>query len=385
MVRAAGDSAVAATERWFLSRGIPHFIFRYSASRDVFTRAVPVLSLVFVAEVLGALNFDWPVWANVLAGLGGIAVLVGGLATSNVLRHRRPLARPESVGTPDLAVFVLVPPLLPLLFGGQVRSAVLTAAGNLLLVAAMYATTSYGIVPMTRWGLGRVVRQLGDLFNLLVRALPLLLLFVTFLFINAEVWQVSGSLTGPFFWVTVALFVGLGTVFVVTRLPREIGRMASFESDGEVVDVAANTPAVALTPRRPVTPPPALSRREWLNAELVVLFSQGLQILLVAVLITAFFVLFGLVAVRVAVMESWTGAPAHVLAQFDLWGNTVHVTEELLRVAGFLGAFSGLYFTVVAVTDETYRAEFYEDVIAEVREVLAARALYLAAVLPDPT
>lgn len=375
--------AIEATDRWFVSRGIPHFIYRYSASRDVFTRTAPLLSLVFVAEVLGALNFDWAWWANVLAGLGGLGILGVALAVSNTLRHRPRFARPESIGLPDLTVFVLAPPLLPLLFGGQVRSALLTGMVNLSLVGFVYATTSYGIVPMTRWGLGRAVRQLGDLFNLLVRALPLLLLFVTFLFVNAEVWQVSSSLVGPIFWSTLGLFVAIGVVFVVTRLPRELGRLADFESEAAVRELASKTPAAGLPTGRPVVPPPALSRKEWGNVGLVVLFSQGLQILLVAVLIGVFFVVFGVLTMRVPTIETWTGtAGVHVLWDIELWGQATPVTEELLRVAGFLAAFSGLYFTVVAVTDETYRAEFYEDVVAEVREVLAVRALYLASVLP---
>jgi len=376
--------AVAETERWFVARGIPHFIFQYSASRDVLTRAVPLLGLIFVVEVVGALNLEWPWWLNVLAALGGVAILVGGLAVGNRLRHRPALARPQRIGPPDLAVFVLVPPILPLVFGGQVRSAVLTAGFNIALVGGTYLVTSYGIVPMTRWGLGRSARQVGDLFNLLVRALPLLLLFVTFLFVNAEVWQVSASLTGPFFWVTVMLFVVIGVVFVVTRLPREIGDLATFESDDELRRLVAPTPASALTPRRPVTPAPSLSRKEWGNVGLVVLFSQGLQIAFVAVLIGAFFVAFGLITMRVPTIEAWTGGSAHVLADWRLWGQPVPLTEELLRVAGFLAAFSGLYFTVVALTDETYRREFYEDVVAEVHEVFAVRAVYLAAVLPPP-
>ncbi len=372
------DVAVAETERWFVARGIPHFIHRYSAARDVFTRASPLLGLVFVAEVLGALNLDWPVWVNVLAGFGGIAVLVGGLVVSNAIRDRSLLAPPESVGTADLAVFVLVPPLLPLVFGGQVRDAALTAVGNLLFVGLVYAVTSYGLIPMTRWGLGRMARQIGDLFGLLVRALPLLLLFVTFLFINAEVWQVSAALDGPFFWAALGLFFVIGTVFIVTRLPREIGRLATFSSDDEVRALVAGTPAERLPAASGSAPP--LSRREWGNVGLVVLFSQGLQILLVAGLIAAFFIVFGLVAIDVSVIESWTGGAVNELADVGMFGETVPLTEELLRVAGFLAAFSGLYFTVYAITDSTYREEFYEDVVAEVHEVLAVRAVYLSAV-----
>jgi len=48
----------------------------------------------------------------------------------------------------------------------------------------------------------------------------------------------------------------------------------------------------------------------------------------------------------------------------------------LLRVAGFLGAFTGMYFTVVLSTDSTYRDEFAEDIGPELRQALAVRVLY---------
>ena len=41
-----------------------------------------------------------------------------------------------------------------------------------------------------------------------------------------------------------------------------------------------------------------------------------------------------------------------------------------------LAGFTGLYFTVYVVTDDTYRREFRDDVIAELREALAVRAAY---------
>ena len=50
------------------------------------------------------------------------------------------------------------------------------------------------------------MRSLRLLFPMVTRALPLLLLFMTFLFINAEVWQVSATLDGGVLWLIVLLF-----------------------------------------------------------------------------------------------------------------------------------------------------------------------------------
>ena len=62
---------------------------------------------------------------------------------------------------------------------------------------------------------------------------------------------------------------------------------------------------------------------------------------------------------------------------FGLGDHTVTITLELLKVSGFLAMFSGFYFAVYAVTDATFREEFYVDVVSPVRKAFAVRAVYL--------
>ncbi len=81
--------------------------------------------------------------------------------------------------------------------------------------------------------------------------------------------------------------------------------------------------------------------------------------------------------------RSWVGGSVDVLAQWQLWGRPVALTTELLRVSGFLTAFSGFYFTVYMLTDATYRHEFLDGVLTEMREALAVRAVYLAALAQE--
>ena len=59
--------------------------------------------------------------------------------------------------------------------------------------------------------------------------------------------------------------------------------------------------------------------------------------------------------------RAWTGrdltyAPEHP-----------DVSRELVQVSMFLASFSGLYFTVYAVTDETYRRQFFSAVHGRAR------------------
>jgi hypothetical protein len=360
------------TEEWFVDRGVPHFIADYSASRDVLTRAVPLLTLILLFEVAGAANLDWPWWLNVIAAGAGLALVLGIWAGANALRNRPLLARPARVGAAEVAFFVLAPAALPLVFGAQGRPALATAAGNAVLLAVIYLATSYGLVPMLRWAAGRLVRQLGSIFGLLVRALPLLLLFVTFLFINNEVWQVAGPMEGEFLAATIGLFVAVGTLFVALRLPREIGQLASVEPGPQYLD---GTPMAGTGP---AAPPPALSTREWVNVGLLVFFGQALQVVTVSLLVGLFFTLFGLLTLTPEVMTTWTGDATHALARFDLWEREVQLTRELVQVSAFLSGFSGLYFTVTMLTDATYREEFLEEVVGEVRQAFAVRAAYRA-------
>ena len=77
---------------------------------------------------------------------------------------------------------------------------------------------------------------------------------------------------------------------------------------------------------------------------------------------------------------NWTRLDdVHVLAEATVSGRTLVVSEPLLRVSFFLGAFSGMYFTVVLTTDDTYRNEFTDDIAPQIREALAVRSAYRVA------
>ena len=107
------------------------------------------------------------------------------------------------------------------------------------------------------------------------------------------------------------------------------------------------------------------------------LFGQALQITLVVAALTGFFIFFGFMAITTDTTLHWTGLESvRVLADAGFGDRTLVLTEPLIRVSVFLGAFSGMYFTVVLTTDETYRTEFSSDVGPEIRQILAVRMAY---------
>ncbi len=363
-----------------MRRGTPHLIEDYSATDDVFTRMVPVLTALAVLQVLGALDADFTWWQNLLASIGGLALLLALWAGINGLRGRPRLARPDRVGPAEIATFVLAPALITLVISQQVGQAVSLAVVNLALLAAIYVITSYGLLSLTRWALAKTGRELGAVAGLLGRALPLLLLIQIVLFVNTEMWQVAAGFDAVFLTATVGLFLLIGVSFLVTRLPRELSRLATFATAEELGEQVAGTPAEGLVDLGACSLEPArLSARQRGNVLLVALFSQGLQVVLVAVILGVFFVAFGLLTVTPEVLATWIGEPGDQVAAFGLLGRELVLTAELLKLSAFLASFSGLYFTVVLVTDATYRAEFFDEILAELRQTFAVRAVYLCA------
>lgn len=372
---------IEVTERWFLARGIPHFIEGYRAKDDVFTRALPVLAIVFLVELLGAANLEWTWWANLAALAAGVGLAVGLWAAVNSVRGRRWSQLPDAVGPVELAAFVLIPAVLPLI-GGQAVSAVVTAMVNLVVLGLIYLVLSYGLVPMTRWAFVQTTKQLGAVAGLFGRALPLLLLFTVALFINTEVWQVAASLDGLLYWTTVLFFVLAGTLFLLLRLPGELAKLREQLTGEALIEACACTPMAATAAElehQAAVEPVALGRRQQGNVLLVLFFSQAVQVLLVSVAISVFFFVFGLFAIRPEVIAAWLGdIGSDTLATWTVFGREIRLTRALIHVAGFIGALSGFYFTVYVITDATYREEFFTEIVADVRQSLAVRNVYLA-------
>jgi hypothetical protein len=77
------------------------------------------------------------------------------------------------------------------------------------------------------------------------------------------------------------------------------------------------------------------------------------------------------------IVDSWTGTTGEEIVAFDLFGDRTVITVELLRVSAAIAAFSGLYYSVAALTDSTYREEFLEELTCDLRTVLSDRVAYL--------
>jgi hypothetical protein len=369
-------------ETWFVERGLPHFVERRAAAADIWARALPLLVAAYLLLGLNVLKVTgrqpWSLGENLAATAFAVAVLLATWIVANLLRRRRPLARPERIGRAELAVFV-VAPAIPSIAFGQWTDGVETVVAAIAILAVVWGVTSYGVWSLLRWAIQRTFAQLALLFNVVVRALPLLLLFTTFLFINAEVWQVAGTLTGVVYAAVLGTFFVLGAVFVLSRVPALMRSLNTFDDWDTVVALSVGTPAEGAPTGRPPAPPivDRPSVRQRLNIGLVTVFSQAIQVTLVALILAAFFVVFGVLAIPEDTIRAWTAlADVHVYLRFGVGDRELVLTEPLLRVSAFLGAFTGMYFTVQLSTDASYRDEFAEDVAPQLRQALAVRSVY---------
>ena len=255
---------------------------------------------------------------------------------------------------------------------GQFSAAPATLVSLGLAAAVWYALTALHARQIVAWGLKRTFGGLRRLLPMTTRALPLLLLAITFLFINTEMWQVGGNLSVGSLWLVVLLFALLAVAFLLVRLPEEVDRADDAVDDALLLRACAGTPLEE--PCRdlvgdPDADPAAYAEitgfERW-NLILVLMVVQVVQVLLLSLAVFAFLMVFGGLIMTGPVIEAWQA------------GDDFSESRALVQVSVFLAAFSGLYLTVSTVTDETYRAQFFSGVTRELERAVGMRAVYLA-------
>lgn len=318
---------VAKCEQWFDDHGLPYFV---EAGHESIRRALAV---------------------RVVALWAGIALAVG-VAVGALLRAA------QASWSDALSVALVAAALVALVRGARV----------------------FRVRLIAKWALSHAWEGRSLLVPLATRALPFLLLFITFLFINTEVWQVSSSLSRPLLWSTVAVFVVLAVAFLAPSFDKEISRLGA-EVEGERLAASCAGTPVASAAREILDEPHlalevagirlrGLQRK---NLLLMLFVTQAIQVLSLALIVFTFFVVFGSIAIRPDVIESWVGhAPTYETGGLHL------VSNELFSVAVFLSGFAGLYFTVQAVIDQNYRREFFSQIEDDLQRAIGVRKVYVA-------
>jgi hypothetical protein len=350
----ADESRIRELENGFRRDGVPNLIVDLSASEDIFTRAIPFLTLVFVVEIVNALDLDAG-WTNLLLALGGAVVLFGAFGLLNVARGRPFLSIPHRVAIPELVAFVTLPALLPVIFSAQFLFGLNTFLINSAILLVTYLVVGFGLVSIVRWAGVRLFAQLGASASVLVRAVPLLLFFSLVMFFTTEIWQVFTQSGPATYWTAMAMFVVLGMGFLSVRLP---GVVREVQADSYIGDVP-------------------LRRRERLNLAAVALISESLQVMFVSAAVWLFYVVLGTLLVSAAVRGTWLLRPQTVIWDIAWFGERLQVTSQLLRVATGVAAFAGLYYAVAILVDSAHRDQFVDSLSAELRDTFRRRSEYL--------
>lgn len=112
-----------------------------------------------------------------------------------------------------------------------------------LIVGAIYLASFLGVDTVLGWSLKHAIHQLASLPPMIAKVLPVLMVPVLFIFVNADLWKLANGLSFPHTWAVLGLMGLLAVLVVVTtsleRTARLLGRsrgddIASFsENDYE--------------------------------------------------------------------------------------------------------------------------------------------------------
>lgn len=377
---ASASGTRAETERWFLKRGVPHLISGYTASTRIWSRARPFLVAVLVMETLLPYSSQY-------SGLGeGVAVLVGMLCMIASVyaftrwRGRRLFDALSEVEMPELAFFVLVPGLITLLVErGNLGEALWAVGGNVVLLGVVYFIVGFGLIPMISWSVSMVVLHLVAVFRLLAKTLPLLLVLTVFMFINAEIWQIANLVQPPAFLLVSGIITVAGLGFVWLSSDDIINDVGEIETWDQAAALIGDSPLAGVGIPDGEVGAADLGRGARRNLRLLIVVSLTTQVVLVSCGVIAFYIMLGAVFINAGVLEAWTASTDYTqVGSLSIGDFDMLVTIEHLRVAGLIGALSGLNVAVSALTDQTYKETYVADLAGEVRENLAVHRVYAA-------
>jgi MFS family permease len=377
-----------AIERWFVRRGVPQLVEGYGSEARLDARAAPGIAawLVIGTALFWGVNPAWPAILNVAAATGTVLFVALAFLAIRWLRRRPPIWRLMTFDVIEIGLLGLLSAVPAGLIDGSLREFVIAFLNCLLGIGLIYVAVLFGLIEVAWWALGRLRTQVAGIVGLIATTLPILLILVAFLLFAAEIWEAAHALHGGELAALIGLLILIASLLVVTTFRAELARLDEEPTDWEaVVREVEGTPvqAIALGMPPPQARTPPLGRLERINLTALVLINQLLQSAFVALLMMAFLVAFGIIALPAEVQERWIGEPITSLGRFDLFAEERRLSAELLSVSAMLSAIVGLYFTGLAITDSANRGDQFRRAVAEVRQLLSVRAVYLAALGAD--
>ena len=256
-----------------------------------------------------------------------------------------------------------------------------------LIVVGIYLAIFLGVDTILGWSFKHAIHQLASLPPMIAKVLPVLMVSVLFIFVNADLWKLPNGLSFPRTWAVLGL-MGLLAVFVVVttsleRTARLLGRsrgddIARF-SDNDYEYAAALEGGIWNTAQDWVEEKKILEHRPlkiapWSNLIIIPMIGQIIQATLFMLLVFGFFMGFSSIAISDTTIESWmTVKPEHL----KILGVDTNINAVVIKVSMIVAVFAGLSFVATTSSDEKYARSFLKPMIARIKHILVIRDIYL--------
>lgn len=404
---------------WFRKQGVPLIIPARQRALDAFPRSVPWIlwasimhiCYIFLRDILilvvdgakGSLpEYIKAITTNtalsdevlpmlVLGGIFLVMPIISGvfITLAHVLMVRTPKWVQITTG------------ILTVLFAGMLFVASVFESSSLdgldfvydgsqvfpLIVVGIYLAIFLGVDTILGWSFKHAIHQLASLSPMIAKVLPVLMVSVLFIFVNADLWKLANGLSFPRTWAVLGL-MGLLAVFVVVttsleRTARLLGRsrgddIARF-SDNDYEYAAALEGGIWNTAQDWVEEKKILEHRPlkiapWSNLIIIPMIGQIIQATLFMLLVFGFFMGFSSIAISDTTIESWmTVKPEHL----KILGVDTNINAVVIKVSMIVAVFSGLSFVATTSSDEKYARSFLKPMIARIKHILVIRDIYL--------
>jgi hypothetical protein len=366
----------AAAERWFLKHGLPAVLRPGVLVQRVWTRSAPALAALaammtfsmLVVLVTGKYTIDingtptrteWFVLAVIVVALP-VAATVGWLVSRVEDLRVRATVSSASLGIAALGGF----------YAGPSARTAIDLITELVVVVLIFVCTATGIGAVLGWAVRMTLANLASVGNMLLGALPVMLLTVL-VFFNGPVWTMATTISRPRLWLALLFLLLIAVVFLVSST---LGRVQPIlRPDAKLPEDAArlaDTPFETM-PDRPRRVP--LSKPERTNVVFVLAMSQIVQVLTVAIVTGLLFFVFGLILISPELLAALTNGGA---TDGQFLGMTLPVPQALIHVTMFLIALTFMYLAARAVGDTEYRSKFLDPLLDDLRLTLVARDRY---------
>ena len=241
------------------------------------------------------------------------------------------------------------------------------------VIAVVLTLTGCGVGSVLGWAVRMMLSHFATVGALAVRALPVVLL-TALVFFNTYVWLMAATISGNRLGLAMAFLVSIASAFVTSATRERVRPMlqSATVSPKEGADLA-DTPFATL-PDAPDCG--SLKKAERLNVVFVLATSQLAQILVLAVVTAAIYLILGLIMLSPELLNEWTHT---YKSSATVLGFTLPVPDSLIHMALFLGALTFMYISARAAGDAEYRSTFLDPLIDDLHTTLVARNRYRGA------